>query len=583
MVTGATGGGGAGTPAGAGAELTHREVMTVLAGLLISLFLAAVDTTIVSTALPTMAGELGGLDQLPWVLTAYLLTSTAATPLWGKFSDLWGRRQVFQVAIIWYLVASMLTGASQTMLHLVAGRALQGIGGGGIMALTFVIIGDLVSPRERGRYMGWFTGTFTSASLIGPLVGGFFVDQASWRWIFYVKIPFGVLALIIVGKTLRLPVQRLRRRVDVEGAGLLVTSVTALILVMVWGGDRLPWTSPEIIGLTVLCLVTLAGFIWQERRAEEPIIPMRLFRNRIVALAMLSSLAAGGAMMAAGSFLPLFLQVVGGVSATASGLALAPMMIMLTVGSVVAGNLMTRLGRYKVFIVAGPLLTVVGLAALTQLDEGTTWRTLLPWMVLLGIGMGFYMPTTTTVTQNALPVTDLGVGTATLTFARNLGQTIGVGAYGAALAARMDRVLADRLPPGSNLDVDELLSTPEDIRLLPAPLQDVVIDAVGQATTAVFVLAVPVGLTVLIAGLFIPEIPLRSWSAHAVNTGAKPSEPSDPSTVASPGPGVVPAAAQTGPASASAAQVPPSPPATSGPPGPPRLDGGGVASGHADR
>jgi EmrB/QacA subfamily drug resistance transporter len=510
---------------GGGVELTHREVMTVLAGLLLSLFLAALDGTIVSTALPTMAGELGGLDQLAWVLTAYLLTSTASTPLWGKLSDLKGRRWTFQVAIVWFLVASALTGAAQTMPQLIIGRGLQGIGGGGIMALTFVILGDLVSPRERGRYMGWFTGTFTSASLLGPLLGGFFVDNASWRWIFYLKIPFGVVALLVVGRVLRVATPRVRSRIDVEGAGLLVTAVVSLILVMVWGGDRMAWTSAPILGLSALFLVALAGFVWQERRAAEPIMPLRLFHNRVVALAFLASVGAGAAMMAAGSFLPLFLQVVAGSSATASGLALAPMMIMLTLGSIVAGNLMTRLGRYKVFIVVGPLLTAIGLFALTGMDRSTTAVSLLPWMVLMGLGMGLFMPTTTTLTQNALPVGDLGVGTATLTFLRNLGQTIGVGAYGAALAARIDSVLTEELPAGSTLEVAELLGTPERIRSLPPELQDVVIDAVGQGTTLVFALAVPVAMALVVIGLLIPELPLRTWSAQAART-----EPGGPGT-----------------------------------------------------
>jgi EmrB/QacA subfamily drug resistance transporter len=506
-----------GTPqsTGSGVELTHREVMTVMGGLLLALFLAALDGTVVSTALPTMAGDLGGLDQLPWVLTAYLLTSTASTPLWGKISDLRGRRRTFQVSIVWFLAASVLCGAAPNMFWLVLGRGLQGIGGGGMMALTFVIIGDLVSPRDRGRYMGWFTGTFTVASLLGPLIGGFFVDNASWRWIFYVKIPFGIVALVVVGRVLRTSVPPVRRRLDIEGAGLLVTAVVALILVMVFGGDRYPWTAPEILGLTVVFVGATAAFLWQERRAPEPLIPLRLFHNRTVALAMFASVCAGAAMMAAGSFLPLFLQVVAGSSATASGLALAPMMVMLTLASVVAGNLMARLGRYKVFLVVGPGLTVVGLAALTRLDADATWVTLAPWMVLLGTGMGLFMPTTTTVTQNALPLADLGVGTATLTFARNLGQTVGVGAFGAALAGRIDSVLTERLPPGSDIDVSELLSTPQEIRLLPAELQDAVVDAVGQATTLVFALAVPVAVAILVASIFIPEVPLRRWSAHA--------------------------------------------------------------------
>jgi MFS family permease len=380
-------------------------------------------------------------------------------------------------------------------------------------------------------------------------------------------------ALLVVSRVLRLPSVRVRRRIDVEGAGLLITAVSSLILVMIWGGDQFSWTSPTIVGLSLLCLVAVVGFVVQERRAQEPIIPLRLFRNRVVALALISSLAGGGAMMAAGSFLPLFLQVVGEVSATSSGLTMAPMMIMLTVGSVFAGNMMARLGRYKIFLVLGPTLLVIGLIGLTRVNQDTTWETLLPWMALLGIGMGFFMPITTTVTQNALPIADLGAGTATLTFARNLGQTIGVGAYGAALASRMDSVLERRLPAGSNVDIDELLSTPARIRALPPDLNAIVLDAVTQATRLVYTIAVPVGAVLLVAGLLIPEIPLRSWSAHAAKSGGSPNGTGPgigtPAAAAAAGGTVSPGPAGNGSAAGHGAAAP--------------AAGAGIPSGHADR
>jgi EmrB/QacA subfamily drug resistance transporter len=500
---------------GTGVELTHREVMTVLFGLLIALFLSALDATVVATALPTMAGELGGLDQLPWVLTAYLLTSTASTPLWGKFSDQFGRRLMLQLAIVWFVVTSIAAGASQSMIQLILARGLQGIGGGGLMALTFVVVADLVSPRERGRYMGYFTGTFTTASLIGPLVGGFFVDHVDWRFIFYINAPLGFVALMIVRRVLHLPFHRVKHRIDVEGAGLLVTSVVALILTMTWGGDRFAWTSGPIIGLGLLCVGTAVLFVAQERRASEPLIPMRLFRSRAVALALVASVLAGAMMMSANAFLPLFLQVVTNVSATYSGLLLAPMMVALTVGSVLSGNLATRTGRYKHFLVGGPLLAAVGLAALSRLDASSTASSVWPWMALIGFGMGLFFPMTTTHTQNALPVEDLGVGTATLTFFRNLGQTIGVGAFGAALASRIDSVLAEQLPANNTVDVESLLNTPDQIRELDDSLRIPVIDAVSQATTLVFTMAVPIALATMLLMVAMPELPLRQWSAIA--------------------------------------------------------------------
>lgn len=497
--------------------LTHKEVLTAFGGLLIALFLAALGSTVVSTALPTMAGELGSVDQLPWILTAYLLTTTASTPLWGKFSDLWGRRRLFEIAIVWYLVASALTGASQDMTQLVIGRAIQGIGSGGITSLTFVIIGDLVSPRERGRYIGWFTSVFTSAALIGPLIGGFFVDGLHWRWIFYFNLPVGLVAWAIVHRVLRMPVPTVKRRVDVEGAVLLVVAVTALILVMTWGGDRSPWTSPTILGLSALALVSTAALVRQEFKAAEPMIPPRIFRSKVVTFAVLMSLAAGASMIAANAFLPLFLQVVGNTSATESGLALAPLMVMMTGGSIVAGNLMTRLGRYKVFIVAGPALILAASVALTQIDNETGTFGLLPWLVVMGIGMGFVMPTATTIAQNALPMSDMGAGTATITFARNLGQTIAVGAYGAALAARMGNVLAERLPSDADFDANELLSSPSQIRLLPDEMRSIVIDSVVAGTKSVFVIAAPVAIIMLLFGLLLPEVPLKTWPSDESN------------------------------------------------------------------
>jgi len=496
-----------------GTELTHREVLSVLGGLLVGLFLAALDQTIVATALPTMAGELGGIDQLPWVLTAYLLTSTASTPLWGKVSDLYGRRRTFQVAIAWFLVTSVAAGMAQTMLQLVVARGLQGIGGGGLMALCFVVVADIVSPRERGRYMGFFTATFTLASLIGPLVGGFFVDHLSWRWIFFVNVPPGLAAMVIVQRVLRLPVRRVSHRIDVTGAGLLVLSVTTGILAMVWGGSRYPWTSSTIVALVVVSVVAGVVFILQERRAPEPIIPLRLFGNRIVALALVASVLAGASMMAVNAFLPLFLQVVSGTSATYSGLVLAPLMVALTASSIVAGNLITRTGRYKHFVVTGPALAALGLFALSRLDVNSTPLSVWPWMIVIGLGMGMFFPTITTLTQNALDVADLGSGTSTLTFFRSLGQTIGVGVFGAVLATRVESVLADLLPAGSDVEVDRLLASPEQIRELPANLQEVAVQAVADATTLVFLVAVPAALGVLVAAIGIPERPLRRWSA----------------------------------------------------------------------
>ena len=496
-------------------NLTHRQIMTVMGALLLGLFLAALDNTIVATALPTLAGELGGLDQLPWVITAYLLTSTASTPLWGKFSDLYGRRSMFLLAIVWFLVASAAAGASQTMTQMIVARLFQGVGAGGLMALSFVIVADLVSPRERGRYMGYFTATFTSASLIGPLVGGFFVDHLTWRWIFFINIPIGMVAVYAIGKVLPRMTERVPHRIDIEGAGLLVTSVVTMLLAMMWGGGKYEWGSPVIVGMILVSILTAVLFVFQERRAEEPIIPLRLFSIRPVALALVISVLAGSGMMVTNAFLPLFLQVVTGSSATYSGLLLAPMMLALTASSIVAGKLMTRTGRYKHFIVIGPLLAAGGQFALSRLDVDSTAANVWPWMIVIGLGMGMFFPTTTTLTQNALPVADLGVGTATLTFFRSLGQTVGVGLLGAVLATRVESVLASELPPGADIATDRLLASPEQIRELPPDLHDAVVHAVAEATTLVFAIGAPILFAAFVVAIFIPELPLRTWSVAA--------------------------------------------------------------------
>ena len=407
-------------------ELSRRETLIVVAGLMVGLSLAALDGTIVATALPTIVGDLGGLGQLSWVVTSYLLASTAATPLFGRLSDLYGRRRLFQVAIVIFIVGSMLAGFSQTMLQLILARGVQGVGGGGVMAMCFAIIGDVIPARERGRYMGFFTATFAAASVAGPLLGGFFVDNLTWRWIFYINLPLGLVALVVTSSVLRrVPFQRQEHRVDFLGAALMVAAVTSTMLVAVWGGAEYAWGSPMIIGLAAAAVILTVAFVFRERRVEEPILPLRLFRNPIAAVCFVISFLLGAVMFAATSFLPLFLQIVTGASATNSGLLIVPLMGGLTISSIITGRRITTTGRYRVYPIIGTALCTIGVVLLSRMGTDTTRLYSSVSMTIVGYGVGMTMPDAVTgraergqrarpgcrhVDHGVLPVARWGVG-----------------------------------------------------------------------------------------------------------------------------------------------------------------------------
>ncbi|MBK9179301.1 MAG: MFS transporter [Acidimicrobiales bacterium] len=498
-----------------GAELPKRQLYLVFAGLMTGLLLAALDGTIVNTALPTIVGELGGLNHLAWIGTAYLLTSTAATPLFGKLSDLYGRRLLFQAAIVVFVVGSLLAGIAQDMTQLVLARGVQGIGGGGLMAMAFVIVGDVVSPRERGRYTGFFTAVFAMSSVAGPLLGGFFVDNLSWRWIFTINVPVGVAALVITSRALRLPFQRQDHAIDYPGAALLVAAVTSLILMTTWGGEQYPWGSPQIVGLGAAALVLGVLFVLQERRSPEPILPLRLFRNSIFSLVVVIALMVGAAMFGASAFLPLFLQVVTGASATNSGLLLLPLMAGVTVTSIGAGRLTAITGRYKVWPILGTGLGAVGMAMLSQMSPSTTRLESSLAMLVLGLGLGMAMPTIVLAVQNAVPWHDLGAATSATTFFRSLGGAVGLAAFGAVLNSRLTVELGRLLPAGAELD-DGMLRSPRAIAALPGPVRDAVAQAVSSSITAIFLVAVPVLLVAFAVSWFVKELPLRE-TTHLVD------------------------------------------------------------------
>ena len=433
-------------PAGLSQPFSHRQILLIFAGLMTGLLLAALDQTIVATALPRIVGELGGLDYYSWVVTAYLLSSTVCTPLFGKLSDLHGRRVTFMGAIAIFLAGSLLAGVAQGMIQLIVFRAVQGVGAGGLMALTFAVVGDVVSPRQRGRYIGLLAGTWAFASVIGPFIGGFIVDNMSWRWVFLINLPIGALALAVTSSVLRLPVHRRSHRIDVEGAVLLIAGVSSVLLALVWGGTEYPWSSPVISGLAVGGVVTLIAFVVWESRVEEPILPLRLFRDPIFSVSAVLGFLTGCGLFGGVIFLPLFLQVVTGVSATSSGLLLLPLTAGVVVGSVGSGRIISHTGRYRVWPIGGLGVASVGMFLLTLMRGDTPLVLSSIYMVILGLGVGATMQVTILVVQNTVAHRDLGVATSAAQFFRQMGGAFGTAAFGAIMNYRLQTELPTRIP-----------------------------------------------------------------------------------------------------------------------------------------
>jgi EmrB/QacA subfamily drug resistance transporter len=503
------------------AGLTHRQILVVFSGLMAGMLLAALDQTIVSTALPTIVGDLGGLDHLSWVVTAYLLTTTASTPLYGKLSDIYGRRLMFQSAIVIFVVGSVLCGLSQDMLQLIVFRGIQGVGAGGLMAMAFAIIGDIVSPRERGRYTGYLGAVFAVASVAGPLLGGFFVDNLTWRWVFYVNVPIGIAALVITSSVLRLPFARQDHEIDFVGAGLLVAGVSTLLLGLVWGGSEYPWGSPVIVGLLVGSVVLTAVFLWWEIRTPEPILPLRLFRGRVFSGGVALSFLLGGAMFGAIVFLPLFLQVATGATATNSGLLLLPLMAGLMTTSILSGRVIAKTGHYRRWPIAGMGIAAVGMYLLSTMEPDTTRVASSLYMLVVGVGLGMVMQVLVLAVQNAADFKDLGVATSSVNFFRSLGGSFGVSIFGVLFATLLDDKLAALLPPGAlssaGLSPEALTGTPEQIQALPPDILLPVTQAMADSITAIFLCTVPLLAIGVAIAIVVPELPLKD-TAHIGST-----------------------------------------------------------------
>jgi EmrB/QacA subfamily drug resistance transporter len=505
--------------------LSHRQIIVVLLGLMAGMLLAALDQSIVGTALPRIVSDLGGLDNLAWVVTAYLLISTAATPLWGKISDLYGRRRIFQAAISIFILGSALCGLSQNMPELIGFRAFQGLGGGGLMAIALAIIGDVIPPRERGRYQGYFGAVWGVSSVAGPLLGGWLTDGPGWRWIFYVNLPVGLAALVITSLALRIPLIRREHRIDYAGAAAIIAAVCALVLYLDWAGKAYGWTTSGPLALVAAFVVLGALFVRIEQRAAEPIIPLRLFRNAVFAVGNLYGFLAGVAMFSGIVFLPLYLQTVQGMSPTRSGLAMLPAVLGILLLSIVSGQLITRTGRYKIYPIVGAAVLMGALVLLGHLAVDTPYWQVALYSFLFGAGLGCTMQTILTAVQNAVEFRDMGTATGGTTFFRQMGAAIGTAVFGAVLASRLSSYLAVQLagaPAGSPgrgaLDTNNV----QAIQQLPEPLKHLVLTAFAHALDDVFLACVPVIVLAFVVALFLKEVPLRTGPGRGMAAPAAP-------------------------------------------------------------
>jgi EmrB/QacA subfamily drug resistance transporter len=505
----------AAAPAAGAGNGPRREVLIVLPGLLLAIIIAMLDQLVVATALPRIVGDLHGLNHLAWVVTAYILASTVSTPLYGKLGDQYGRKRWLMIAIVLFLIGSALSGLSTSMNELIAFRALQGLGAGGLMVGAIATIGDLVSPRERGQYMGYMMAAMTLAMIAGPLVGGAITEAWGWRWIFYINMPIGGAALAYLAATLHLPGRRIQHKIDYLGAGVIAIGATAIVLLTTWGGTQYAWGSWEIVMLGVITAAALAAFFAVESRAAEPVLPLHVFKVRNFSLASGMSFLLGLAMLGALTFLPLYQQTVQHASPTSSGLLLIPMMLGATVTSLIAGTVTSRTGRYKILPVIGSVIMTLGLYLLTHLGPNTTRLTSALFFVILGVGMGFLMQITSLIVQNSVGPNDMGVASSSRAFFQQIGGSLGVALFGVIFIRRLTDTMAARLPGVHLAAGNDGQFDPTTINSLRPVVRDAAFFAISRAADAVFLWTIPATVLVFVLAVCIKEIPLRGRSEPA--------------------------------------------------------------------